>query len=82
VKEVRKNKGHSRNRDAALDCIATSRAQAKAHLNLPRRIKGRPLKAFAAKTVFSASIAAGFLSPSAIWIPPPAAMEQPDVLLL
>ena len=53
-----------------------------AHLNPPRRIKGRPVKAFAAKTVFSASISAGFPSPSAIWIPPPAAMEQLDVLRL
>jgi hypothetical protein len=44
------------------------------------RIKGRPVKAFAAKTVFSRSIAAGFLSLSAIGIPPPAAMEQFDVL--
>jgi hypothetical protein len=26
-----------------------------AHLNPPRRIKGRPVKAFAAKTVFSAA---------------------------
>ena len=66
---------------AAMDRGERSAAP-KAHLNLSRSIKGPPLKAFAGKTVFSPSIAAGFPSPSAIWIPPPAAMEQLDVLRL